>query len=252
MIERFTGSARHAVVLAQEEARTLGHQHVGGEHLLLGLLLEPDGTAGRVLAAAGVTAEAARAEVTAQSAVTGQGEEPAAGLVTFTAGARKILELSLREALEQGKRLIGSEHLLLALLRDADGPGARALERLGGPLPALRQRVLAAAENRAPEGAAGWEAAPVTGASGATPLPRLRRQTRAEHENVIAFRELLAGIDQRLAGIEARLGIEAGEQAGGKKPGLRKSVEQRLGNIERHLGLPGGQAAAGGGPPPES
>ncbi len=147
MFERFTEQSRRVVVLAQEEARMLGHNHIGSEHLLLGLLHEQGTIAADVLASAGITVEAARSQV---EELAGPGDKlRPSGHIPFTQRAKKILELSLREALEQRKTYIGTEHILLALMRDADGTGARVLERLGGSLPALRQQVLEASEEAA-------------------------------------------------------------------------------------------------------
>ena len=235
MFERFTDRARRVVVAAQEEARMLGHNHIGSEHLLLGLLHEQGGTAADVLAAAGITAEAARAQV---RELAGPAGKSPAGPIPFTQRARKVLELSLREALEQRSRYIGTEHILLALMRDADDVGARVLERLGGSLPALRQRVLEAAKAAAPvpvaeeeDGgpeSATWEWRPVQG---------FTREARAQPQTVMGLRNLLGPIDQRLAGIERRLGITAGEEAAPGFRGLLASVNRRLANIERHVGI---------------
>ena len=147
MFERFTEQSRRVVVLAQEEARMLGHNHIGSEHLLLGLLHEQGGTAADVLASAGITVEAARAQV--EEIAVPRDKSPT-GHIPFTQRAKKILELSLREALEQRKSYIGTEHILLALMRDSDGMGARVLERLGGSLPALRQQVIDKVAEAAP------------------------------------------------------------------------------------------------------
>src|ERR1700729_2279875 len=151
MFERFTDAARRVVVAAQEEARMLGHNHIGSEHLLLGLLHEQDGPAGRVLAGAGITAEAARAQV---EEFAGPGTKSPSGHIPFAQRARKVLELSLREALEGKRRHIGPEHILLAMTRAPGDVGAQILARLGEPLPALRQRVLEEAGAGAPAPAA--------------------------------------------------------------------------------------------------
>ena len=120
MFERFTDRAQHAVELAQDEARGLGHDHVGMEHLLLGLLREEDGLAARVLHELGVTAENVRPHV---SALVGRRDEVATGRIPFTPGAKKALELALREALSLGHNYIGTEHLLLGLVRGEDDVG---------------------------------------------------------------------------------------------------------------------------------
>ena len=120
MFERFTNRARHVVVLAQEEARRLDHNYIGTEHILLGLLGEPDEVAGRILAAVGMSLEGARDEVTA---IVGTGKMSQSGHIPFTPRAKKVLELALREALQLSHNYIGTEHILLALLELENGTG---------------------------------------------------------------------------------------------------------------------------------
>jgi len=138
MFERFTNRARHAVVLAQEESRRLHHNYIGTEHVLLGLLGEPDGLAGRALTGLGVTLEGTRERV---AAIVGTGTAEPAGHIPFTPRAKKVLELSLREALRLGHNYIGTEHILLGLIREGDGVAAQVLAELCG-LPAARKAVL--------------------------------------------------------------------------------------------------------------
>jgi ATP-dependent Clp protease ATP-binding subunit ClpA len=138
MFERFTPRARHAVVAAQEEARDLGHNYIGTEHVLLGLLNVPEGLAGRALDRFGLTLSGVREEVTAQ---VGSGAEPMKGHIPFTPRAKKILELALREALELHHNYIGTEHLLLGLIKEKDGVGPGILAAHGDPL-AIRMAVL--------------------------------------------------------------------------------------------------------------
>jgi ATP-dependent Clp protease ATP-binding subunit ClpA len=249
MFERFTDRARRVVVTAQEEARMLGHNHIGSEHLLLGLLHEESGVAARVLAADGITVEAARTQV---EELAGPGSKSPAGHIPFTQRARKVLELSLREALEQRQRFIGTEHILLALLRDADDVGAQVLERLGGSLSALRQRVLEAARAAAP--------APDAAAEGEHEMwvsdwrraqEGYAHEARVQPSPVMAFRPLLESIDRRLAGIERRLEIVADEEAPSGLRGLLRSVDGHLANIERHLGITAGEGADEPGPAAE-
>jgi ATP-dependent Clp protease ATP-binding subunit ClpC len=234
MFERFTEQSRRVVVLAQEEARMLGHNHIGSEHLLLGLLHEQGGTAADVLASAGITVEAARSEV--EELAVPRDKSPT-GHIPFTQRAKKILELSLREALEQRKSYIGTEHILLALMRDSDGMGARVLERLGGSLPALRQQVIDKVAEAAAPGLAEREpehemwAADWRHAQGG-----FAREARVPPP-VAGFRQLLTPIDRRLAAIERHLGIAADEEAEAGFRGLLASVNRHLANIERHLGL---------------
>jgi ATP-dependent Clp protease ATP-binding subunit ClpC len=248
MFERFTEQSRRAVVLAQEEARMLGHNHIGSEHLLLGLLHEQGGAAAVVLGSAGITLEAARSQV---EELAGPGDKAPSGHIPFTQRAKKILELSLREALEQKKSYIGTEHILLALMRDADGTGARVLERLGGSLPALRQQVLEVAKATAPDPAAERETE-----HGMWAVDWRRAQGFAREARVpplpppaAAFRQLLTPIDRRLAGIERHLGIADDEEAVPGFRGLLMSVNRHLASIERHLGIADDDEAGEQGPP---
>jgi prophage maintenance system killer protein len=136
---RFTDRARRAICLAQEEALLLRHDYVGTEHLLLGLLDEGEGVAAKALESLGVSHESVRAQV---EEIIGHGPNPAAGQVPFTPSAKKVLELSLREALALGHHYIGTEHLLLALLREGDGVAAQVLVRLGADHARVLERVL--------------------------------------------------------------------------------------------------------------
>src|ERR1700761_9039152 len=118
MFERFTNRARHVVVLAQEEARLLDHNYIGTEHILLGLLGEPESIAGTDLTAYGITRDGDREEVTT---LIGKGKKAPSGHIPFTPRAKKTLELSLREALGLGHNYIGTEHILLGLIREGEG-----------------------------------------------------------------------------------------------------------------------------------
>ena len=238
MFERFTEQSRRVVVLAQEEARMLGHNHIGSEHLLLGLLHEQGGVAADVLGSAGITLEAARSQV---EELAGPGDKSPSGHIPFTQRAKKILELSLREALEQKKSYIGTAHILLALMRDSGGTGARVLERLGASLPALRQQVLEAAK-AAPDPAAEREAEhEMWAVDWRRAQGGFAREARVPPP-VAGFRQLLTPIDRRLAAIERHLGIAADEEAEAGFRGLLASVNRHLANIERHLGITAGDA----------
>jgi ATP-dependent Clp protease ATP-binding subunit ClpC len=138
MFERFTNNARHAVVLAQEEARRMQHNYIGTEHVLLGLLGEPNGLACRALAGLGLSLEAARDEVTD---IVGTGAAALSGHIPFTPRAKKTLELSLREALQLHHNYIGTEHILLGLIREGDGVAAQVLKQ-HADLTAIRVAVL--------------------------------------------------------------------------------------------------------------
>jgi ATP-dependent Clp protease ATP-binding subunit ClpA len=140
MFERFTKRARRAVVLAQEEARGLRHNYIGTEHVLLGLLGEPESVASRALARFGVSLADARGKV---KAIVGTGEkELKGGHIPFTPRAKKVLELALREALQLGHNYIGTEHILLGVVREGDGVAAQILKEYAGDLKAVRAAVL--------------------------------------------------------------------------------------------------------------
>ena len=128
MFERFTERARQVVVLAQEEARTLKHNYIGTEHILLGLLREEEGLAARVLESLDITVERVRAQVVR---IVGSGEEVTSGQIPFTPRAKKVLELALREALSLGHNYIGTEHILLGLLGEEERLGGGTLAGLG-------------------------------------------------------------------------------------------------------------------------
>jgi len=139
MFERFTQRARHVVVLAQEEARTLKHHHIGTEHVLLGLLGEPDGLGGQVLVTFGLSLAQAREQVAEQVR---PGKKAVDGHIPFTPRSKKVLEQALRAAMSLGHTYIGTEHVLLGLLRDPDGVGAQIIAERVGDLGLVRQAVL--------------------------------------------------------------------------------------------------------------
>jgi ATP-dependent Clp protease ATP-binding subunit ClpC len=139
VFERFTERARQVVVLAQEEARALKHNYIGTEHILLGLLREEEGIAARVLESLRVTLEDVRAQV---AEIIGQGDELAIGQIPFTPRAKKVLELSLREAISLGHNWIGTEHVLLGLVREREGVASRILLDLGVTADAVRDAVI--------------------------------------------------------------------------------------------------------------
>ncbi len=139
MFERFTDRARRVVVLAQEEARLLNHSYIGTEHILLGLIHEGEGVAAKALEALGISLEAVRAQV---EEIIGQGGSSPSGHIPFTPRAKKVLELSLREALQLGHNYIGTEHILLGLIREGEGVAAQVLVKLGADLGRVRQQVI--------------------------------------------------------------------------------------------------------------
>ena len=139
MFERFTDRARRVVVLAQEEARNLNHNYIGTEHILLGLIHEGEGVAAQALEAMGISLESVREHV---EEIIGQGTEAPSGHIPFTPRAKKVLEYSLREALQLGHNYIGTEHILLGLIREGDGVAAQVLTNLGADLPSVCQQVI--------------------------------------------------------------------------------------------------------------
>ena len=148
MFERFTESARQVVVFGQDEARNLRHNYIGTEHLLLGLLREEAGPAAPVLASLGVTLEETRAQV---ARIVGEGNEVVTGQIPFTPRAKKTLELALRESLALGHDYIGTEHLLLALVRQDDGVAAQILRGLDVDAARVRESFVSPGETRAVE-----------------------------------------------------------------------------------------------------
>src|SRR6266513_2832638 len=139
MFERFTDRARRVVVLAQEEARMLNHNYIGTEHILLGLIHEGEGVAAKALESLGISLEAVRQQV---EEIIGQGQAAPTGHIPFTPRAKKVLELSLREALQLGHNYIGTEHILLGLIREGEGVAAQGLQKLGADLNRVRQTVI--------------------------------------------------------------------------------------------------------------
>jgi ATP-dependent Clp protease ATP-binding subunit ClpA len=139
MFERFTDRARRVVVLAQEEARMLNHNYIGTEHILLGLIHEDEGVAAKALTSLGIRLPAVRRQV---EEIIGHGKQAPTGHIPFTPRAKKALELSLREALQLGQNYIGTEHILLGLIREGDGVAAQVLVRLGADLNRVRNQVI--------------------------------------------------------------------------------------------------------------
>ena len=170
MFERFTDRARRVVVLAQEEARLLNHNYIGTEHILLGLIHEGEGVAAKALESLGISLEAVRQQV---EEIIGQGGSSPSGHIPFTPRAKKVLELSLREALQLGHNYIGTEHILLGLIREGEGVAAQVLVKLGADLSRVRQQVIQllsgypGSTGQPPQG--GEKAGASTGSGGDTP-----------------------------------------------------------------------------------
>ncbi|KQX09203.1 NDP-hexose 4-ketoreductase [Streptomyces sp. Root431] len=181
MFERFTDRARRVVVLAQEEARMLNHNYIGTEHILLGLIHEGEGVAAKALESLGISLEAVRQQV---EEIIGQGQQAPSGHIPFTPRAKKVLELSLREALQLGHNYIGTEHILLGLIREGEGVAAQVLVKLGADLNRVRQQVI-----QLLSGYQGKEAATAGGPAEGTPSTSLvldqfgRNLTQAARES---------------------------------------------------------------------
>ena len=143
MFERFTDRARRVVVLAQEEARMLNHNYIGTEHILLGLIHEGEGVAAKALDSLNINLDAVRQQV---EEIIGQGQAAPTGHIPFTPRAKKVLELSLREALQLGHNYIGTEHILLGLIREGEGLAAKIMVDRGVRLPDLREQTEAQLE----------------------------------------------------------------------------------------------------------
>jgi ATP-dependent Clp protease ATP-binding subunit ClpA len=222
MFERFTDQARRVVVLAQEEARMLGHGYIGTEHILLGLLAEGEGLAAQALATLEIGLGAAREQV---AEVIGEGTGQPSGHIPFTPRTKKVLELSLREAQRLGDSYIGTEHILLGLAREGEGVGAQVLERLG----AGRDRVLAQ----------------VLVSRRAAPGEELRRVTAAPMRSAqVVSRGGLGEVMSRLDEIAERLSAIESLLAETQKPAARAAGKPAPGGARKP---PGGQPKPAGG-----
>jgi ClpA/ClpB-like protein/UvrB/UvrC motif-containing protein len=207
MFERFTDRARRVVVLAQEEARMLDHNYIGTEHVLLGLIHEGEGVAAKALRALDVDLDTLRREV---EALVGRGQQSESGQIPFTPQAKKVLELALRESVHLGHAYVGTEHLLLGLVREGEGPAAQVLAQRGIELAGLRQEVIRLLHgHQAREGRRGrrgpWAH---SGGQGVT-LEEISHQLRILAARLTAIEERL-GIDesparQRLRRIDAEI-----------------------------------------------
>jgi len=207
MFERFTDRARRVVVLAQEEARMLNHNYNGTEHILLGLIHEGEGVAAKALESLGISLDAVRQQV---EEIIGQGQQAPSGHIPFTPRAKKVLELSLREALQLGHNYIGTEHILLGLIREGDGVAAQVLVKLGAGLDRVRQEVIQLLQEYQ------GEDEPGTGRLAARSGPARRRMRGLQAE----IREHVEFIGSQLSGIEQRVG--AGPEVGD----LDRQIEQ--------------------------
>jgi ATP-dependent Clp protease ATP-binding subunit ClpC len=194
MFERFTDRARRVVVLAQEEARMLNHDYIGTEHLLLGLIHEGRGVAAKALESLGISLEVVRQQV---EEIIGLGQQAPSGHIPFTPRAKKVLELSLRESLQLGQDYIGTEHILLGLLREGDGVAAQVLVKLGADLNRVRQQVIQLVTGRHGEevtGEANWQG---ERARAGLPDDAFTRIDALDQEIAQARREKDAAIDRQ-------------------------------------------------------
>jgi ATP-dependent Clp protease ATP-binding subunit ClpC len=218
MFEKFTDRARRVIVLAQEEARLLNHDYIGTEHLLLGLIHEGEGVAARALESLGISLEDVRRHV---EEIVPRGQHELSGHIPFTPRAKKVLELSLRESQQLGHDYIGTEHILLGLIREGEGVAAQVLVSLGADLDRVRQQVLQLLGGReeAGESAAGgrWEAE--GGLAGSESEVRIVGSP-AQLAEILAR---LRSIDIRLTAVQRHLGLAAQEPgpAAGEEPAPR-------------------------------
>jgi ATP-dependent Clp protease ATP-binding subunit ClpC len=224
MFERFTERARRVVVFAQEEARELNHSYIGTEHLLLGLMRDADSVAARALQELEIRRDAVREQVTE---IIGRGKRSPSGHIPFTPRAKKVLELSLREALQLNHNYIGTEHILLGLVREGEGVAAQVLIKLGGSLSRVRDKVIELAP-------------PGTGEGPELPGQLRRSAIRGPLEGLT---RRLEAMDERLAAIERHLGLAAGPGTGATGgPAEPGGGEQK----------PGGGQEPGGGQRPDA
>ena len=230
MFERFTERARQVVVLAQEEARMLNHNYIGTEHILLGLIHEGDGVAARSLESLGISLDAVRQQV---EEIIGQGQQAPSGHIPFTPRAKKVLELSLREALQLGHGYIGTEHILLGLLREGDGVAAQVLVTLGADLNRVLRQVILLLH--------GYQGQDV-GSAGS----HLREQARAvlpddalawfdaldlrltALERWVSMQPDLEGLDQQIARVRREMEAAAARQDSQAATALRDKEKQLL------------------------
>ena len=221
MFERFTDRARRVVVLAQEEARLLNHNYIGTEHILLGLIAEAEGVAAKVLHGLGISGNAVRDKV---ESIIGEGGSSPSGHIPFTPRAKKVLELSLREALQLGHNYIGTEHILLGLVREGEGVAAQVLVNLGADLSAVRHAVVQSLSGHTARGLARAQLSaverretPAMLKAGAMARRLAKGRAVGTHHLLTA---LLADEDSLAAKALAELGVTA------------EAVEERLGKLD--------------------
>jgi GNAT superfamily N-acetyltransferase len=189
MFKRFTDRARRVVVLAQEEARMLNHNYIGTEHILLGLIHEGEGVAAKALESLGISLDAVRQQV---EEIIGQGQRAPSGHIPFTPRAKRALELSRTEAAQLGHNYIGTEHILLGLIREGDGVAAQVLMRLGADLNRVRQQVIQLLSGQQPQPVGAMKVRPREAADRTAALAFLTRHNSAR---VARRGELLEPLD---------------------------------------------------------
>ena len=229
MFERFTERARRVVVFAQEEARDLNHDYIGTEHLLLGLMRDTDSVAARALRGLDIGQDPAREQVIE---IIGRGQRSPSGHIPFTPRAKKVLELSLREALQLNHNYIGTEHILLGLVGEGEGVAAQVLIKLGGSLSRVRDKVIELAP-------------PGTGEGPEVSVPLRRSRLRGPFDEVM---RRLEAMDERLAVIERHLGLAGGTGAAAAGPGPGAGGPEPGSGPEPGGENPGGAEAGGAGP----
>src|SRR5215831_17779700 len=193
MFERFTDRARRVVVLAQEEARMLNRNYIGTEHILLGLIREGEGVAAKALESLGISLEAVREQV---EEIIGQGQQAGPAHIPFTPRAKKVLELSKREALHLGHHYIGTEHILLGVIREGEGPAVQVLINLGGDLDRVRQQVIEVLHGHQGENAPGLVRA----------VLRSGQAGRGKRKLLSQLLDRFDSMESRLSALEGRVG----------------------------------------------
>jgi ATP-dependent Clp protease ATP-binding subunit ClpA len=220
VFERFTERARRVVVLAQEEARMLNHNYIGIEHILLGLVREGEGVAAKALESLGISLEAVRQQV---EEIIGQGQQAPSGHIPFTPRAKKVLELSLREALQLGHNYVETEHILLGLIREGEGVAAQVLVKLGSGPARVRAHLLTGAQGPNPELAR--EVAPVG------------FETLNDHWNVEALRDDLDRLSPIARAVFhdqlAKLAVQAADDRSRTADSLRSLIKTIRGQVHR-------------------
>jgi ATP-dependent Clp protease ATP-binding subunit ClpA len=230
MFERFTDRARRVVVLAQEEARMLNHNYIGTEHLLLGLIGEGEGVAARALESLGIRLDAVRQQV---EAIIGRGQQAPSAHIPFTPRGKKVLELAARESEALRHQYIGTEHILLGLIRESDGVAAQVLVKLGADLNRVRQQVIQLLHEYRGQDVIGESSQP--GERARAPLldDALARIDSLEHrlaaiERWVGMRPDLGDLDQEIAQVRREKGAAIDRQDFEVSAALRDREKQLL------------------------